>query len=52
MTVSSVLLALLLILWGLSLTGLVAVPGVLLGILALITGIVMFVERFHPIKTL
>lgn len=44
MSISTLLLAVTLILWGLSLTGLVAVSALVLGIFALITGILILLE--------
>ena len=48
MSLSTILLAILLILWGVSLLGLIAVSGVILGILALATGLLLFFERYLP----
>jgi hypothetical protein len=43
---ANLLLAVTLILWGLSLMGILAVSNVLLGILALITGVLILVGNF------
>lgn len=46
----TLLLAVTLILWGLSLLGLVAIGNVLLGIFALVTEIVLLVEGFGVVR--
>ena len=51
MSLSAVLLAVLLILWGITQLG-VTIPLVVLAILAIVVGVVMFVERVHPIRTI
>jgi hypothetical protein len=43
------LLAILLILWGISLLGVIALSSVLLGILAIITGLLLLFERYVPV---
>ena len=48
MSLSTVLLAIVLILWGLSLTGVFAVPSVVLGVLAIVTGLLFLFERYVP----
>ena len=49
MSLSSLLLAAFLILTGLSLLGIVAVSNTVLGVLALVAGILFLVEGYHPI---
>jgi hypothetical protein len=47
MSLSTVLLAVTMIAWGISLLG-VSVPAVVLGVLALATGIALLAERYFP----
>jgi hypothetical protein len=49
---TSLLLAITLILWGLSLLGIVAVSATILGILALVTGILFLVSGFVVLPAL
>lgn len=50
MSVAAILAGVWFILWGLSATGLLAVPGTLLGILAIVVGILWLVSAFHPLE--
>lgn len=50
MSLANILLGILLILWGLTLTGVLAVPGLLLGILAIVTGLVIIFEHYLPTR--
>jgi hypothetical protein len=49
MSLGSLCLAIYLILQGLVLLGILSVSNVLLGILALIAGIALLVEAYHPL---
>lgn len=49
MTLSTLLLAIFLILYGLSLLAIIAVSSKLLGIIALVDGIAFLVESYRPI---
>lgn len=48
MALSNVLLAILLILWGLTLTGVFSVPSVVLGVFAIVTGLLILFDRYGP----
>lgn len=48
MSLSMVLLSIVLILWGLSLTGVFAIPSVVLGVFAIVTGLLILFERYGP----
>lgn len=49
MSLSTLLLAVFLILYGLSALAIISISGKLLGIIALIDGIAFLVETYHPI---
>lgn len=49
MGLSTLFLALFLILFGISALGWVAVSGTVLGIVALIAGVLILVEAYHPV---
>lgn len=50
MSVAMIALALYLLLTGLSLLGIAAISSTLLGVLALIAGILFLVSEFHPLN--
>lgn len=49
MGVSTVFMAITFILWGISLLGLLPVPAWLIGLFALVTGILIVVSHFTPL---
>lgn len=49
MSLSSLLLSIFLILLGLQYLGIYGAPAILLGLLALIAGIAIIIEGYHPI---
>jgi hypothetical protein len=52
MSLSTLLLAVFLILFGINAIGWVAISALALGIVAFVTGIVFLVEGYHPITIL
>lgn len=50
MSLASLFTGLTFLLWGLSLLGLVSISSVILGLLALITGIIWLISAFYPLN--
>lgn len=50
MSIAGILLGITLIVWSLGLLGLAAISPVILGLLALITGIVWLISGFYPLN--
>ena len=50
MSAAALLTGITFILWGISLTGLVAVSATVLGVFAIVTGILWLVSAFYPIE--
>lgn len=49
MSLSTLLMGLFFVLYGLSLLGIISVSSTILGIIALVVGILILVSSFHPI---